>query len=148
MIAIDLGERCDHARCAAELAEIRGRQQQSQIARSAKLVDLDEPSPHIRAFGQILLLELKDAIARGGELRRHLVRVGAHALEALELDLSFEFEPAEIVQKRSLWRGKLIRLLLQCLESFRCTASQRFGLRSVTLLSNGDGSSGEEQRDY
>src|SRR4029453_2265398 len=137
----------DHARCAAELAEIRGRQQQSQIARSAKLVDLDEPSPHIRAFGQILLLELKDAIARSGELRRHFVRVGAHALEVLELDLSFEFEAGEVVQKRSLLRGELIRLLLQRLESFRCMASPRFGLRSITLLSNRDGSSDEEQRD-
>jgi hypothetical protein len=42
----------------------------------------------------------------------------------------------------------LIRLLLQRLESFRCTASQRFGLRSITLLSNRDGSSDKEQRDY
>ena len=101
-IAIEFGQRGDGARRLTEALQIRGRQQQAEVARLAQLVDLDQPLLQLGQFGARRFLEPIHARARLVELALQLGGIGVDPLQLFRLQLTLDLQLAQVAEQRAL----------------------------------------------
>ena len=149
-LAIDPGERGDYARRSAHLRQVGRRQQESQVASLAQLVNLHEARTDVGAGGEILLLQLAHALVGGGQLLCYLRMFRVDLPQLFGCDLPLEFELAQIAEQRPFLGGEPVRFSLQRLQPLGCPARERLSPDAVGLLREnrqGQGEASADQRD-
>ena len=133
-LAIEVGERGDRARGLGDAPQIRGREQQPQIAALSELVDLDEARAEAGPLGEVPLFELPRAVGGVGKIGGRLLRLGIDPAELLGFHLPLDLELPQIAEQRLLLRRELVGFALQRLEALGRPPRERLGARAVGLL--------------
>ena len=111
--------------------EIRQVQQQAQVSGASQLVQLTQARVHLWSLRAGRTLELDAPGFDLGQCVRRLLEVALDLVELLGLHPTFELEPPQIAEQRSLARGQLSGFPLQRLNAFVRAARQGFELGAV-----------------
>ena len=131
---IELRDRRDAARHAAQRTEIFRAQQKREIPAAPALVDLHESLSHARAFGDPQRLDCRKPRRCGLVSRIDLGERGFRLLHILRFQLALQLESAELVQQRSGLLGESIGFGLELANALIRLRDERADRRALRLI--------------
>ena len=126
--AIELGDRRDAARHAAERAHVVRREQQRNVARAAALRELDQPLGDPRGGRNARGLERREPLLGLVPIRRGARERAFGVHQLFLLDHAFELEAPELAEHRPRARGELVGLSLQLPDARRRAVGLHLGV--------------------
>ena len=100
----------------------------AQVSGASQLVQLTQARVHLRSLRAGRTLELDDPSFDLGQGVRRLLEVALASVELFGFQPTFDLEPTQIAEQRSLARGQRSSLPLQRLDAFIRAARQGFEL--------------------